>query len=182
MRILKACLAVSAMLVSTSGLFAQQLQIPTVTVPNGTAVKASGTVTIQSRKDAQHAGRFKFMVAVKYSPQADAYPSGNIELCIDLSDTMADGLVDVKVPESGFLQVTSVGKHTPTAFLYAKCDYGRNVEGYLWMMLADNKEANAGGTPDVVQFVLLDKSGKRIAYGCGFVDRGGDVAVGPGGA
>ena len=46
----------------------------------------------------------------------------------------------------------------------------------FWLMLADNKQANAQGTPDVVGFLIFDGTGKRVAYGTGpVVD--GDIEV-----
>lgn len=175
MRTLSVLLCALVMLLAGEALFSQQLQIPPSSVPNETAVKASGTVTILSRKDIQHAGKFKFTVGESYQPLTDPYPSGTVKLSIDLSDTQLNGIVVVNVTNPGIMQMTSIGKHTPTVFLYARCDYGENQKGYLWMMLVDNKKPEAAGTSDIVQFVVLDKSGKRIAYGCGPVDAGGDV-------
>ncbi len=158
----------------------QQLQIPPTLVANETLVKGGGTVFLQSRKDIQHKGTFEFTVEAAYNPQSDAYASGTVELKIDMSDTMLDGVVTVKVPAGGILQLTSVGKHSPNAFLYARCDFANGKKGYVWMMFADNKPAGSAGTADVVQFVLFDTTGKRIAYACGPL-KAGDVTVAPGG-
>jgi hypothetical protein len=175
MRTFSVLLCASVMFLTGGGLFSQQLQVPPTIVPNETAIKAGGTVTIVSRKDIQHSGKFKFSVGGSYNPVTDAYPSGTVKLSIDLSDTQLNGIVTVSVPNLGIMQLTSIGKHTPTVFLYARCDYGENAKGYLWMMLVDNKKPEDAKTSDIVQFVLLDKFGKRIAYGCGPVDAGGDV-------
>ncbi len=151
---------------------AQQPQIPTLQVCNPTRVAGGATVLIQSRKDAAHTGKFRIEIELKCDPGGDGYPAGGFSLNVDMSDSIITGTIDGTSLE----QVTTTGKHTPTAYLNGRCK-ADNVRGCrFWLMLADNKQANAQGTPDVVGFLIFDGKGNRVAYGTGpVVD--GDIKV-----
>jgi hypothetical protein len=75
-------------------------------------------------------------------------------------------------------QMTSTGKHTPTIYLNGRCTTNTNAPCHYWLMLSDNKAANAKGTPDVVSVLVVDKLGKRLTYGTGPVSSG-DIVVAP---
>ena len=66
-----------------------------------------------------------------------------------------------------FEQLISTGKHSPTAYLTGRCKTERFRGCRFWMMLADNKTEDEGGTPDVIGFLVFDGNGKRVAYGTG---------------
>jgi hypothetical protein len=47
-------------------------------------------------------------------------------------------------------------------------------------MLIDNKKPSGSGTPDIISFLVFDKTGKRMAYGTGPVVEGDiDIASTP---
>ncbi|MBD0286716.1 MAG: hypothetical protein ICV79_14995, partial [Flavisolibacter sp.] len=73
------------------------------------------------------------------------------------------------------------GKHNPTVFLTGRCndDIQPDVRGCrYWIMIANNKNPNQQGTPDIVGFAVHDNNGNRIAYGTGPV-RAGDFDIMP---
>ncbi len=153
---------------------AQQPQIPTLQVCNPTTVAGGAAVVIQKRKDATHSGTFKIEIKLTCEPGGSGYPAGGFRLSVDMSDSIITGTID----STSLEQVTSTGKHTPTAYLNGRCK-ADNVRGCrFWLMLADNKQANSKGTPDIVGFLVFDGTGKRMAYGTGpVVD--GDIEVAP---
>jgi hypothetical protein len=150
---------------------AQQAQIPTLQVCNNTQINGSGVVKLTRRADAQHSGSFKIGIEVRCSPPG--YPTGGFSINIDMSDSNAQGIVKAVTVD----QVTTVGKHTPTAYLNGRCD-GGGVKGCrYWLMLADNGKLGKD-TPDVVGFLILDGSGNRAAYGTGPL-ADGDISIAP---
>lgn len=153
-------------------LAAQQAQIPTLQVCNQTEIKGTPTVKISSRADINHSGVFKVKISLKCD--STIYPTGGFELFIDMSDSIAQGTVVSTTVD----QVTTTGKHSPTAYLSGRCD-APNVTGCrYWMTFADNKPLVGTGTPDVVGFLILDGAGNRVAYGTGpVVDGDVDVAA-----
>lgn len=176
MRVLKLIGAVSV-LFATAGLeqgiaFAQQPQIPTLQVCNFTRVAAKADVFVQSRQDAGHTGHFVVKIDLTCDPSGSGYPTGSLEMKIDMSDSIIDG----NVSATTFEQATTTGKHTPTTYLSGRCKSQRISQCRYWMMLADNKRANAKGTADIIGFLIFDPKGKRVAYGTGPVLEG-DVNI-----
>ena len=153
---------------------AQQPQIPTLQVCNMTKVQGKAVVKIQSRQDAFHAGAFRVAIEVRCDPTGLPYPAGAVEISIDMSDSTVQGLVTSIDIE----QLTSTGKHSPTAYLSGRCKAERAPGCRFWLTLADNKPAGQGETPDVVGFLIFDGNGTRVAYGTGPVVEG-DITVAP---
>lgn len=152
---------------------AQQPQIPTLQVCNPTKVEGKATVAIEKRKDATHSGTVSIGIELRCDPGGDGYPAGLLQLMVSLTDS-----IEVGFNTSSFEQVTSTGKHTPTAYLNGRCKSEQVPGCRFWLMLVDNKEQNAPGTADVVGFLIFDGKGKRVAYGTGpVVD--GDIKVAP---
>lgn len=171
----------TALFLVAVGLFPQQTQVPSTLVANTTSIKGRGAVSILPQGNAQRAGSFEFNIGVSFDPQQDDFPAGVFDLTIRLRDMRTESNTVVYVTNLGIMQATSVGQFTPTGFIYAKCDVldsGKKTlaKGYLWMMLVDNKKERDRGTPDIVQIILLDKSGSRIATACGPLEKG-DVVV-----
>ena len=156
---------------------AQQPQIPTLQVCNPTKVEGRAIVKIDSRSDATHSGVFKIVAEVKCDPNGLPYPDGALTIDIDMSDSIIQGTVT----GVSFGQLTSTGKHTPTAYLNGRCK-AAGAQGEIrgcrfWMIAADNSK-NGKGTPDVVGFLVFDGTGARVAYGTGPVVKG-DIHVTP---
>jgi hypothetical protein len=169
----------AALLLSLAApLQAQQPQIPTLQVCNQTLVTGAGLVKIVSRADAGHSGTFKVEVELKCDPSG--YPTGIVRLFLSMSDSIAEGQINSTLIE----QVTSTGKHTPTAYINGRCTAqapagAAPIPGCrFWIMFADNKVPTAPQTPDVVSFLVFDGAGKRIAYGTGPLVEG-DIKVAP---
>jgi hypothetical protein len=153
----------------TTSVFAQQPQIPTVQVCNGSRVEGGGMVKLDRRSDAQHQGTFQLKVLVKCG--VPGYPAGGFDLKVDMSDSLVQGIIRATTVE----QLTSTGKHTPAAYLNGRCD-AEGVKGCrYWLMLSDNGKPG-DRPPDVIGFLVLNGDGKRVAYGTGpLVD--GDIFV-----
>ena len=151
---------------------AQQPQIPTLQVCNPTGVAGHAAVVIQTRKDATHSGKFTIRIEVTCEPGGSGFPAGGFGMVVDMSDSLITGTID----SSSLEQVTTTGKHSPTAYLNGRCR-ADNVRGCrFWLMLADNKQPGTKGTPDVIGFLIFDGTGKRVAYGTGPVVEG-DIHV-----
>lgn len=160
---------------TTNGAQAQQAQIPSLQVCNETAVEGDGLVFLDQRQDAFHSGIFTIKIQLRCDPGGSGYPVGFVSMEIDLSDS---SLVFLESEE--FEQVTTTGKHTPTAYMNGRCrafdETGSPVDGCrFWLMVADN---GRGETPDVVGFLAFDGKGNRISYGTGPL-REGDIFVAP---
>lgn len=168
-----AIMIAAAVWVAISGFFvsvqAQQPQIPTCQVCNPTQVSGKASVKIDSQS-----GSFNISIDAKCTPPG--YPSlGTLVIeVINMSDCIAKG----KIKCTTIDQMTSTGKHSPTVYLNGRCEGGDVKGGRFWLMIADNKKPGAKGTPDVVGFLVLDGSGKRVAYGTGPVVEG-DIYVAP---
>jgi hypothetical protein len=157
---------------------AQQPQIPTLQVCNQTTVNGGGLVKIVRRADAGHSGTFKVEVELRCDPSG--YPAGTVRIT---SLSMSDSIVQGNITSTLIEQVTSTGKHTPTAYINGRC----NAQGpagaapitgcRFWIMFADNKLQTEQQTADVVSFLVFDGTGKRVAYGTGPVVEG-DIRVG----
>jgi hypothetical protein len=165
------------LLVSTGGYisaFAQgtQPQIPTLQVCNQTQAEGSGRVTITSRADLNHSGKFTIDIKFKCDPVTQ-YPTGEVKISgLSMSDSIASGTI----ASTNIDQVTTTGKHTPIVYLSGRCS-ATGVKGCrYWLMIADNIE----GTPDIVSFLVFDGTGKRVAHGAGPL-AAGDLKVQPNG-
>lgn len=154
---------------------AQQLQIPTIDICNSTSIAASALVQIGSRTDAQHAGTFRIEAKVTCSAQTRGIPTGTVTIS-ELQ--MSDSTASVAIKGTTVEQLTSVGKHTPMAFLNGRCDWHGTPCRY-WMLLTDNRQERDKGTRDIAAFVVLGTSGERLAYGAGPVSKG-DIEVSSG--
>lgn len=136
-------------------------------------VKGAAAILIQSRKDPNHSGTFNINVSVKFDSAVDDYPTGTIKINVDLSDS-----AKAKVTSTFIEQINSFGKHNPTTILTGRCKValqeGTNetLGCKYWIIIADNKSEDQNGTPDIVGFVVIDRSGNRIAYGIGPVIKG----------
>jgi hypothetical protein len=153
------------------------IQIPNLHTSNRTKATAeSATVLIKRRQDATHAGEFTVNGGLKFDPAADIYPSGNLKIKIDLNDS-AKGVVIVKTVE----QLDTTGRATPTTYATGRCDIDSDAKAIgcrYWIMLVDNKRAREEQTPDIISFLIYDRTGKRVAYGSGPVVKG-DVIISP---
>ncbi len=152
---------------------AQQPQLPTLQVCNQTRVEGRAVVQILSRVDGLHTGVFRIDIDVKCDPEGLPYPDGGIQIDIDLSDSVVQGTITGETIE----QLTSTGKHSPTAYLNGRCSAAQISGCRYWLMLADNRQ-QPDGTADVVGFLVFDGTGTRVAYGTGPVLRG-DIVVAP---
>jgi hypothetical protein len=151
--------------------FAQQMQIPPLQVCNRTKVSGEGTVRITSRSDASHSGAFTFKVRLQCE---QGLPEGAFDIIrLSMSDT--DPVV-TQVTVTAVEQLTSGGKHTPTAYFAGHCTVGGHTGFRVWVTIADNRRRGAAGTEDVVGFLVLNSAGNRVAYGTGPVVQG-DVEV-----
>jgi len=169
-------------------LSAQVPQIPTLQVCNLTpnmSIKSTPTakVTTLSRKDASHSGTFTVTVSV--SCDANGYPAGSLNIS---GISMTDSSVQGTVTATTFEQLSSTGVATPTAYLNGRCTFpsaaGVVSGGPYWILFADNKQlltpAPVPTTPDIISFLVIDKTGKRIAYGTGPVTSGNVDITGTG--
>ena len=155
------------------------MSIPAFHVSDASKVDGSGDVFIASRTGGA-AGVLTVKVAVHFDPAADDYPAGSLTIKADLSDSLKATFTATSVE-----LVNSYGKHNPTAYLTGRCTAdaatgAAPVKGLrYWLMVADNQQGStAPGTPDVVGFAIHDRTGARIAYGCGPL-RSGKITVAP---
>jgi len=170
---LAGAVAVSIMVIGTfHPIQAQQPQIPTLQVCNLTDVDGDATVRIAGRADARSSGTFRVQIKLKCDPARGGVPEG--ELVVS-EISMSDSTIQVAFKGVVFEQVTSTGKHTPMAFLNGRCDW-HGTPCRFWILLADNKQPDQRGTPDVIGFLVLDSLGHRMAYGAGPVVTG-DIKV-----
>lgn len=174
-------------------LTAQKPQIPTLQVCNYTNVTGKAMVEIVKRKDRCHSGTFQLVIESGNPLRCDSatgYPTGAFRIA---NISMSDSTVNGDIYSTTIDQVTTTGKHTPTVYLSGKCKAKMEKDkcGVLstlelkgcryWLMIADNKlMSEEEGTPDIISFLVVDKDGRRIAYGTGPVVEGDiDVADTP---
>lgn len=158
----------------TSPVFANEPQIPNIFLNNVTKLEGEAVVFIDARQGLT-SGRFIISIAASCVPPD--YPSGHVEMQIDMDDSSI-----VYFQSTTVEALSSTGKYTPTAYIMGRC----NVESvndvyrgcHYWITLADNGNENENKTPDIVGFLVLDGNGKRIAYGTGPVVKG-DIYVSP---
>ena len=151
---------------------AQQPQIPTLQVCNGTKASGGARVHLTARKDALNSGDFELKIEAGCDPAGNGYPSGSISMDFSLSDSSVKNLRVTSIE-----QMTTTGKHTPAMYLNGRCLANDGaVPCHVWLMIADNRPVNSTGTPDVIGVLVVDKTGKRITYGTGPIVSG-DIAV-----
>ena len=166
------CSLVSCLIVATAAL-AQQPQIPTLQVCNGTKATGGASVHLTARTDALHSGDFTLKISAGCDPAGNGFPGGSIDMTFNLSDS---SISDLKV--TAIEQMTTTGKHTPTMYLNGRCMANAGtVPCHIWLMISDNRQPNSTGTPDVIGVLVVDKTGKRITYGTGPISSG-DISVG----
>ena len=156
------------------------MSIPAFHVSDASKIDGSGDVFIASRASGALSGVFTVKMAVHFDPAVDDYPVGALTIKADLSDSLKATFTATSVE-----LVNSYGKHNPTAYLTGRCTSdaptgAAPVKGLrYWLMVADNQQGStAPGTPDVVGFAIHDRTGARIAYGCGPL-RSGNITVAP---
>ena len=157
------------------------VSIPAFHVSDKSQAKGQGDVLIQSRKDVAHTGIFSVELSVQFDPAVDEYPTGNIQIKVDLTDSAKGVFI-----ASSIELINSYGKHNPTVYITGRCkdDINPDAKGCrYWLMIANNRAPSPAGavvpgTPDIVGFAVHDNLGNRIAYGCGPV-RTGDFVVAP---
>ena len=173
-RLFVAALIGGAMLVATTA-HAQQIQIPSLQVCNDTKLSANTFVIIDTRAGGGFSGFFSLRGKLSCVPSAGSvYPSGVLGI---FGISMTDSTIQGDVTFTTFEQVTSGGKHTPTMWVSGRCK-AVGVKGcHYWLMAVDNVQVSPlGKTYDVVSFLILDESGKRVAYGTGNVVDG-DLSI-----
>jgi hypothetical protein len=184
---------IGAFAVMSLPIMAQNPQIPTLQVCNLTAgmVVQSSTMTMQVHIPSRMPGGFTGNVTVYVSAQCDpntGFPTGALTLsALSMNDTLA-GLTSIT--SSHIDQITSTGTANPTAYMSGQCTaqivsvFGMftTESCHYWIMFvsgATNSATNIPG-PDIVSFLVFDKTGKRIAYASGPVTSGtGVIAVTP---
>ena len=162
---------------ASSYVYAQQLPIPQLQACNNQLVQGKATGTIASRRgrDPNHTGEFTVTVEVKC--RKGKIQDSPYHLEID-AFTLSDTEVKNRIAVDRFDQLTSVGAATtPTIFLNGTCKVMReDVPGCrFWLMLVDNGQNNTEA-PDIIGFLVIDGTGKRITYGTGTVT-GGDIRI-----
>lgn len=151
--------------------------VPNLHVSTKSKVTGAATVVINSRTDRNHAGQFKVKAAVSFDPASDNYPTGTIRIAVDLSDSLKATFTSTSIE-----LINSFGKHNPTIIFTGRCKVALQEEQSepngckYWVIIADNTTDSQRATPDIVGFVITDRSGSRIAYGTGPVTEG-DLVV-----
>ena len=150
---------------------AQQLPIPQLQTCKNQYVGGKATGFIASRKDESHTGEFGIAVDVRCRQGQIERGIGTLSIdAFNLNDTQVRHRISVDHLD----QLTSVGKAaTPTVFLSGTCTVDReDVPGCrFWLMLVDNG-SNMTEAPDIIGFLVIDGTGKRIAYGTGTLKAG----------
>jgi hypothetical protein len=158
---------------------AQQPQIPSLQVCNPSQVGGGGDAQINTRTPPS--GKFSIRLEVKCDPGSSPYATGSLTLKIDMSDSVLGTIIiSPNSLKTGFDQLTTTGKHSPTAYMTGRCqsDTTPAFKGCrIWLMVADNNQGQQG-TPDVVGFLVFDGAGVRRAYGTAAI-RSGDIKVSP---
>lgn len=156
------------------------IQIANYHISDRSKITGSGKVSLVThRKDVNHSGLFKVTVTVAFDPTVDDYPAGTVKIEVDLDDSFSHAGT---ATSTTIEQVNTHGKHTPTAVITGRCKVtaeGKQLKGCrFWILIADNKKAAEEGTPDVVSFMVYDRTGTRIAYGTGPLVSG-DIEISP---
>jgi hypothetical protein len=149
--------------------------IASYSISDKSKVKGDGKVALSQRTDAISSGVFRVTVSVAFDPATNEYPTGSVKIEPDLSDSTKSFIESTTIE-----QVNTHGKHTPTAIIAGRCKV--KVAGSdappkgcrFWLLVSDNRSTDQG-TPDIVSFIVYDRTGKRVSYGTGPLD--GSIAV-----
>ena len=142
--------------------------IPNLHISTFGGVKAEVTVYIQSRDDFTHAGTFIVQAAIQFDPSSADYPTGEIRITVDMSDS-AKAIFN----STSIELINSFGKHNPTIVFTGRCEMKpqEKIPEFkgckYWMFIADNRKS-----PSIIGFVIIDNTGRRIAYGTGTIKSG----------
>ncbi len=165
-------------------LMAQTPQIPTLQVCNLTAgkvVTSSGSPQVHIASRAKGAFTGTFTVTVNAYCDSNGFPQGSVTISkISMSDTDSQVVVGSVISSYRIDQITSTGTDNPTAYISGLCNNSLQITPlivpfstpcHFWILFAHTGDEAIGGTasigPDIVSFLLVDRSGKRIAYGTG---------------
>jgi hypothetical protein len=146
------------------------VSIPAFQVSNKRLATGEGTIFIASRAAPTFAGTFSVNIAVQFDPAADLYPAGTLSLTVDMNDG-AKGVFKSTTIEV----INAYGKVSPTIYVSGQCSANcvPIAKGCrYWLLISNNKQAGAQGTPDVVGFAIHDRDGNLVAYGTGPVKNG----------
>jgi hypothetical protein len=176
-------------------LLAQTPQIPTMQVCNlsgATSVLSAGSplVHIPSRAPGGFTGNVNIRVAAGCDPTT-GFPVGSVSLFnVSMNDPSPAGFVG-SISSVQIDQLTFTGTVNPTAYMAGKCiAQSASTAGavgtipcHFWVLFAHTSGPNDTAPslgPDIVSFLVVDKSGKRLAYATGPVVAGsGGVFVAP---
>lgn len=143
-------------------------QIPNIFVNNITKIEGRAAVYIDARQGLT-GGTFTVSIAASCAPPD--YPSGQVEMQINMNDSSIAYFKSTTVEA-----LSSTGKYTPTAYIMGRCDVESANEVHrgchYWITLVDNGNLDENETPDIVGFLVLDGNGARITYGTGPVVKG----------
>jgi hypothetical protein len=147
--------------------------IASYSISDKSVIKGEGKVFLSQRSDSVSSGVFKVALRVTFDPATDEYPTGSVKIEPDLSDSIR-GIIESTTIE----QVNTHGKHSPTAVIAGRCKVSGNnspAKGCrFWLLVSDNRGTDEG-TPDIVSFIVYDRTGKRVSYGTGPLD--GNITV-----
>jgi hypothetical protein len=122
----------------------------------------------ESRRDAEHSGRFVVSFDLDCTEGDPAVRILNLEIgAQELADN--DPGIGPVIWGDSIEQLVTIGPAmTPTAFVVGSCKGSGSTGCRFWMMLVDNGDK----APDLIAFVVTDGSGKRLAYGAGPIAEG----------
>lgn len=167
-------MALGAILILGTPLFAQTVSIPTLQVCNTGHASGSAQVYLSRRDNINTSGTID-ITAIDVgcdSQSSNPYPSGTITMRFSLSDA---SISDMQV--TLIEQMTSVGKHTPTTFMNGRCKAnGGTIPCHFWLMLADNHSSAIDTPADVLSVLVVSNMGSTLAYGTGPI-RSGELTV-----
>jgi hypothetical protein len=149
------------------------VSVPNLHVSTSSKVTGSAMVFISSRADPDHVGEFEVNASVSFNPASDNYPTGRIKIAVDLTESLKATFASTSIE-----LINSFGKHNPTIIFTGRCtadlqDKESEPKGCkYWIIIADNLANDQRETPAIVGFVIIDRTGSRIAYGTGPVKQG----------
>ena len=173
-------------------LFAQTPQIPTMQVCNvsgATSVQSAGSplVHIPSRAPGGFTGNVNIRVLAGCDPTT-GFPVGSVSLFnISMNDPSPAGFVG-SISSAQIDQITFTGTVNPTTYMAGKCIAQTastagavgTIPCHFWVLFAHTGGANdptpALG-PDIVSFLVVDKTGTRLAYATGPVVAGSGTLI-----
>jgi hypothetical protein len=161
--------------VTSIGVGAQPITLPDLEECRNTHVDGLTSGTWESRRDAQHSGRFQVTMDLGCSGDTAEVRVSNLEIhAQELADN--DPGIDQVISADGAVRLFSIGEAmTPIMFISGACRGGGPNGCQFWLMLADNGSDRAKA-PDLVAFLVSDRSGKRLAYGTGPIQQG-DISI-----